>query len=108
MTYSCSDFVDTILDALDIQLPTDALDDPSAQADLALAAIERLRNPGRRKPPREAKKRHDLAISVAFNKPCTQREATKAVNDCVHGKFYPYIREDGPDVFSILRIHRPQ
>lgn len=40
MTYSCSDFTDSVLDALKIVVPEDAYDDPSAQADLALAAIE--------------------------------------------------------------------
>lgn len=42
MTYSCSDFTDTILDALGIQVPEEDSDSPSAQADLALAEIARL------------------------------------------------------------------
>lgn len=43
MTYSCSDFVDTILDALKIDVPEESQDVPSDQADLVLAAIEQLR-----------------------------------------------------------------
>jgi hypothetical protein len=43
MSYSCSDFTDTILDALGIDVPEEDYDNPSAQADLALAEIERLR-----------------------------------------------------------------
>lgn len=42
MGYSCADFVDTILDALNIELPEEAYDDPGSQADLALSAIARL------------------------------------------------------------------
>jgi len=42
MSYSCTDFVDSILDALDIELPKELYDSPSGQADLALAEIERL------------------------------------------------------------------
>lgn len=41
MAYSCSDFVDTILDALGIVVPEESQDSPSDQADLALAAINR-------------------------------------------------------------------
>lgn len=41
MTYRCSDFADSILDALAIVVPEDAQDDPSAQADLALASIDK-------------------------------------------------------------------
>lgn len=43
MTYSCTDFVDTILDALKIVVPEEAQDDPSAQAALALDAIAGLK-----------------------------------------------------------------
>lgn len=43
MSYSCTDFVDSILDALHIEVPEEAWDNPSAQADLALSEIERLR-----------------------------------------------------------------
>lgn len=43
MTYSCSDFTDTVLDALGVVVPPEDQDDPSAQADLALAAIGRLK-----------------------------------------------------------------
>lgn len=42
MTYSCTDFTDSILDALGIVVPEDDYDNPSAQADLALAAIAKL------------------------------------------------------------------
>jgi hypothetical protein len=42
MSYSCSDFTDSILDALNIEVPEDDKDNPSAQADLALAEIQRL------------------------------------------------------------------
>jgi hypothetical protein len=44
MTYSCSDFTDTILNALHIVVPEDARDDPRAQAILALVEIGRLRD----------------------------------------------------------------
>jgi spermidine/putrescine-binding protein len=43
MTYSCTDFADSILDALGIELDEEDYDNPSAQADLALAVIERLK-----------------------------------------------------------------
>lgn len=42
MTYSCSDFVDSILDRLGIVVPDKDADNPSAQANLALAAINAL------------------------------------------------------------------
>ena len=42
MTYSCSDFTDTILDALGIDVPPESADSPSDQADLCLAEIKRL------------------------------------------------------------------
>lgn len=42
MTYSCCDFTDDILNALKIEVPEAAWDDPSAQADWALAAIYKL------------------------------------------------------------------
>jgi hypothetical protein len=42
MTYSCSDFTDSIMDALKIDVPEELYDDPSKQADLAMAEIERL------------------------------------------------------------------
>lgn len=44
MTYTCTDFTDTILDALDIEVPKESWDSPSDQADLALAEIERLKS----------------------------------------------------------------
>ena len=43
MTYSCSDFTDDVLAALEIAVPEEAREDPAAQAKLALAAIARLR-----------------------------------------------------------------
>lgn len=42
MTYSCSDFTDTILDALNIRVPDESLDSPSDQADLCLDVIARM------------------------------------------------------------------
>ncbi|MGY3482255.1 hypothetical protein ACVW1C_000138 [Bradyrhizobium sp. USDA 4011] len=42
MTYTCTDFTDSILDALNVDVPDEDSDSPSAQADLALAEIERL------------------------------------------------------------------
>ena len=42
MSYSCSDFTDSILDALGIEVPEESWDSPSDQADRALAEIERL------------------------------------------------------------------
>lgn len=43
MTYSCSDFTDSILNALGIDVPDESADSPSDQADLALAAIAALK-----------------------------------------------------------------
>jgi len=42
MTYSCCDFTDDILNALEVNVPLESADNPSKQADLALAEIERL------------------------------------------------------------------
>ena len=42
MAYSCSDFTDDIIEALGIDLPDDALHDPSIQADLAMANIDEM------------------------------------------------------------------
>lgn len=42
MAYSCSDFTDAVLDALQIKVPEADADNPAAQADLALAAIAEL------------------------------------------------------------------
>jgi hypothetical protein len=44
MTYSCTDFADSILEALAVNVPDESLDSPSDQADLALAEIKRLQN----------------------------------------------------------------
>lgn len=46
MTYSCTDFVDTILERLKIEVPEESRDSPSDQADLAMAAIGRLEKTG--------------------------------------------------------------
>lgn len=42
MSYSCTDFVDSILDALGVEVPEESWDSPADQADLAIAEIERL------------------------------------------------------------------
>lgn len=42
MTYSCSDFTDSILDVLGITVPEEARDQPDVQADLTIAEITRL------------------------------------------------------------------
>lgn len=42
MTYSCCDFTDDILNALNVDVPDRDCDNPSAQADLALAEIDNL------------------------------------------------------------------
>jgi hypothetical protein len=42
VSYSCTDFTDDILDALNIVVPEEDYDNPSAQADRALAEIRRL------------------------------------------------------------------
>lgn len=42
MSYSCTDFTDDILNALEINVPDESEDSPSDQADLALAEIERM------------------------------------------------------------------
>lgn len=44
MSYSCTDFVDTILEALQVNVPDEDNDSPSAQADLALKKIKQCRN----------------------------------------------------------------
>lgn len=44
MSYSCSDFADTIIDALGVTIPDESYDSPSDQADICLAEIERLRS----------------------------------------------------------------
>ena len=43
MAYSCSDFTDDILMALNIVVPEEARDDPEAQAVLAILEIRRLK-----------------------------------------------------------------
>lgn len=43
MSYSCSDFTNTILDALNIEVPWKSYDSPSDQADLALEAIKQMK-----------------------------------------------------------------
>ncbi|MGR4927302.1 hypothetical protein ACIPUD_10895 [Bradyrhizobium sp. CAR08] len=42
MTYSCSDFTDDIIGALDVTIPDSADDSPSDQADICMAEIGRL------------------------------------------------------------------
>jgi hypothetical protein len=42
MSYSCVDFVDSILEALGIVVPLEAQDSPDFQAKLAVTEIERL------------------------------------------------------------------
>lgn len=42
MTYSCPDFVDSIIDALQAKIPTEHADDPARQAEICLAEIQRL------------------------------------------------------------------
>ena len=42
MSYSCTDFTDSVLDALKINVPEESEDSPSDQADLALEEIQRL------------------------------------------------------------------
>jgi hypothetical protein len=44
LTYSCTDFTDDILNALEVDVPEEDYDNPSKQADLALAEIERLQD----------------------------------------------------------------
>lgn len=43
MTYSCVDFTDSILDALNIKVPEELWDNPKEQAELAWAEIDRLK-----------------------------------------------------------------
>jgi len=43
MSYSASDFVDDVLQALAVRVPPRHRDNPAAQANLAIAAIRRLR-----------------------------------------------------------------
>ena len=42
MSYTCTDFTDDILEMLDVEIPGEAQDDPSVQADIAMAAIAQL------------------------------------------------------------------
>jgi rhodanese-related sulfurtransferase len=42
MTYSCTDMADDLLNALNVTIPDEADDNPSMQADIAMAEIERL------------------------------------------------------------------
>lgn len=42
MSYSCVDFTDSIIEALNLTIPISASDTPSDQADIAVAEIERL------------------------------------------------------------------
>ena len=42
MSYSCTDFTETIEDVLGVQIPEAAWDDPGAQADICLLEIQRL------------------------------------------------------------------
>lgn len=44
MTYSCTDFTESVLNALNIIVPDEAMDNPEAQADLALGEIDRMDN----------------------------------------------------------------
>lgn len=41
MSYSCADFVDTVIDALSIEVPLESADSPSDQADLVLEELAR-------------------------------------------------------------------
>lgn len=50
MSYSCSDFVDDILEKLGIEVPDEDQDNPSAQADLAMARISELQRLAARLP----------------------------------------------------------
>lgn len=52
MGYSCSDFTDSILDALKIDVPEESSDCPADQADLALAEIQKLQTLARLASPR--------------------------------------------------------
>lgn len=42
MSYSCTDFTDSILNALGIEVPQELWDNPEGQAQLAIAEINRL------------------------------------------------------------------
>jgi hypothetical protein len=44
MSYSCSDFTDSIIDALRVEIPDESNDSPSDQADICLAKIDRLQS----------------------------------------------------------------
>ena len=55
MSYSCSDFTDSILEALAVEIPNESNDSPSDQADIALEEIERLQR-------FEKETRHALAV----------------------------------------------
>jgi hypothetical protein len=47
MTYSCADFVDSVVDALKVTIPVEHADSPSSQADIVLSEIERLQRAAR-------------------------------------------------------------
>lgn len=44
MTYSCTDFTDSILDALEIVVPEHSQDRPEDQAELAMVEIKRMKD----------------------------------------------------------------
>jgi hypothetical protein len=47
MTYGCADFIDSVVDALQVTIPPESAESPSDQADLVLAEIQRLQRAAR-------------------------------------------------------------
>lgn len=47
-------------------------------------------------------RRHQLVITVTFDRLCSKRDALAAVRDCIHGDFYPTtFREGDPERFKV-------
>jgi hypothetical protein len=44
MSYSCTDFADSIIDALGVEIPEESNDSPSDQADMCLDVIQALKD----------------------------------------------------------------
>ena len=54
------------------------------------------------------KRVHRVVTTVVFDRPCSAREAVRAVADCVHGDFYPTPERDGgPEQFRIKSVTLP-
>ncbi|WP_315729865.1 hypothetical protein [Bradyrhizobium sp. SZCCHNRI2010] len=80
MTYSCTDFVDSIIEALRVEIPEEYRDSPQDQAAIVLTEIYRLQM-NQQKP----YNRHKVALDVqdAVNMRALAREFVKVVDQAV-------------------------